>query len=955
MHLINVYQKVWNGTPEAKQLRAQVLDALQKQLQQTPSRYPLIIAGDFNASLEHRPPCTGSAVTSTAYAAGVPDLDRLQGLLKQFDLRALNTFCPQSEKHTFTTHDSRKSQIDYVIVRARSADSTAKAPHVLHQTQLAQWKTGSVHHPVIASIPTRFWHRPHQAVAKDGDRAQALRRGLGPNADKSGFLAAINTATRDMQTWDTTAVNAVLTTAAEQYLVSQCPRRPSKLVDAEQPVKHMWEQHRLLKEAKRVGAVSEDLKARQDAFKQAQKAVREFSKQRRAMFFDEQIRQAAAASEKGDIRTLHAIINRVAPRTRRARPQIRSAEGKMVSPACELRIIKNFWQEIYTANLPVVLEEPGTIALDAEGFADALARLPAHRSLPKHYVPSIAWKLAARPIADLLQRTVFDVWQHESINVPQEWRDAWLALILKPSQPGKHPSHYRPIGLTDPIGKTVLGMVRQQHEPEIYAATLSLPQYAYIKHRGTAQAIARAFQHAHNARALLAEQKITLSNRKAGAKPSQLVGAVTVSIDLTKAFDSLEPAIMRRALDQSALPNAVKQLILQWHQGLHYHLQHEQYADSIHCQRGIRQGCRIAPSVWALFTALAMHDIDVEWCKQNSTWYADDTLFQAIFHGEHQLNSTLAVVARALHVLQTLGMTISASKCAVMIELRGTKAKRTKAQIVTQHQKRPHLIVEHEGTQWRLPIVTKLDYLGAVLSYHRPEDATTDRRLQASKTAFERMKPVLTNRNLPLQIRVRLWRTCVVSSMMYSLPQVGLTKQGATRLSVQFHRQLRHITRTPVHISLTSNAYLRRQHELDHPVDAVAVRAAAQVQATDRLALTLTPHDARLDPAIVQAERRVAQALHDLTKDKDESAVVDTRRTYPHLSGMWLPNQRPEHSSQALRASAWKVEATAQLPELEAGQQAGPCEWRPARLSLVPARLRHLAESSEAHLLDQVS
>ena len=65
MHLINVYRKVWNGTQEAKQLRAQVLDALQKQLQQAPSRYPLIIARDFNTSLEHRPPCTGSAVTST--------------------------------------------------------------------------------------------------------------------------------------------------------------------------------------------------------------------------------------------------------------------------------------------------------------------------------------------------------------------------------------------------------------------------------------------------------------------------------------------------------------------------------------------------------------------------------------------------------------------------------------------------------------------------------------------------------------------------------------------------------------------------------------------------------------------------------------------------------------------------------------------------------------------------
>ena len=113
LHLINVYQKVWNGTQEAKQTRAQVLDALQKQLQHAPSRYPLVIAGDFNTSLEHRPPCTGSAVTG---AARVPDL---QGLLKQFDLRALNTFCPQSGKHTFTSHDSRKSQIDYVIVRAQ--------------------------------------------------------------------------------------------------------------------------------------------------------------------------------------------------------------------------------------------------------------------------------------------------------------------------------------------------------------------------------------------------------------------------------------------------------------------------------------------------------------------------------------------------------------------------------------------------------------------------------------------------------------------------------------------------------------------------------------------------------------------------------------------------------------------------------------------------------------------
>ena len=96
------------------------------------------MTGDFNVSLEHKPPCTGSAVIGGNNAAGAPDLERLQGLLRQFDLRALNTFHPQSGKHTFTMYDSRSSQIDYVFVRARSADSLAKTPLVLHHTELAQ-------------------------------------------------------------------------------------------------------------------------------------------------------------------------------------------------------------------------------------------------------------------------------------------------------------------------------------------------------------------------------------------------------------------------------------------------------------------------------------------------------------------------------------------------------------------------------------------------------------------------------------------------------------------------------------------------------------------------------------------------------------------------------------------------------------------------------------------------
>ena len=176
VYLINVYQKVWNGSHEAKTQRAQVLEAIQKQVHAAPARYPLVLAGDFNAALPHQPPSTGSAVMRSGNATEAPDIQQLQGILRQFDLRALNTYHPQPVKHTFTFHNGETSQIDYIIVRARSANRIAKHTTVLPQARLAQWKTGNAHHPVLASVPCRFWHQPAQASDSTNTSLKQLTR-----------------------------------------------------------------------------------------------------------------------------------------------------------------------------------------------------------------------------------------------------------------------------------------------------------------------------------------------------------------------------------------------------------------------------------------------------------------------------------------------------------------------------------------------------------------------------------------------------------------------------------------------------------------------------------------------------------------------------------------------------------------------------------------------------------
>ena len=51
--MINVYQKVQDGAKESMCLRQQVWDSLQRAISMSPSRHSLIVAGDFNTSLQH--------------------------------------------------------------------------------------------------------------------------------------------------------------------------------------------------------------------------------------------------------------------------------------------------------------------------------------------------------------------------------------------------------------------------------------------------------------------------------------------------------------------------------------------------------------------------------------------------------------------------------------------------------------------------------------------------------------------------------------------------------------------------------------------------------------------------------------------------------------------------------------------------------------------------------------
>ncbi|CAE7356314.1 unnamed protein product, partial [Symbiodinium sp. CCMP2592] len=548
-YLINIYQRVHDGTKECINLRSEVWDALQKAIATSPSSTAVITKGN---------------------AAEAQDAHVLQQLVKQFDLRALNTFQPTPCKHTYQhqTKTEVRSQIDYILIRGRRTDSLAKQTTTLIDTDLGAWRGGPKHWPLLASIPADCFYSSRAPVRVNEARYinTQVRQGKLLLGDVEEFQAAVHERLTRLTQWDTTLVNQIL----QEEL-----------------------QTRLVPGTEQAGTPHHGNDVKRQAF------------------IDECVSRATQAAQRGDIREIHLQVNKIAPKVVHRQPQLRDASGCIMTPEQETQTLRDYWQQIYCSHHPRTPDPLHQYHLPEALLRTALASLSQHKALASHYAPGLAWKSAAASVSALAERT-----------------------ILQAGKTGRKAEEYRPIGLTDPVGKAVLGAVYQQYHQAVYDSVAPYPQFAYLPRRGVPQALMRAFQHLHQAREVVAQQRLTLQQRHAGQRRQQLAGAITVSLDLSKAFDSLEPEFMHKALEMSCLPPEVCRLIENWHHGIIYHIEHEQCRAQINCNRGIRQGCAISPRVWSLFTILIMSEMGPEWSQRHSTWFADDALFQAMIHSE---------------------------------------------------------------------------------------------------------------------------------------------------------------------------------------------------------------------------------------------------------------------------------------------------------------------------------
>ena len=118
------------------------------------------------------------------------------------------------------------------------------------------------------------------------------------------------------------------------------------------------------------------------------------------------------------------------------------------------------------------------------------------------------------------------------------WHEVQLYLI--PKIPiVKEPKNLRPIALLHPGNKLLAAMLATRLQSKVAAYLEEVPQWAYLQSRSTGDALLAVCAHMHQVRSLLAAHSSTLPSRFQGVKQPNMLGGISISLDVKKAFDSL--------------------------------------------------------------------------------------------------------------------------------------------------------------------------------------------------------------------------------------------------------------------------------------------------------------------------------------------------------------------------------------------------------------------------------
>ena len=177
------------------------------------------------------------------------------------------------------------------------------------------------------------------------------------------------------------------------------------------------------------------------------------------------------------------------------------------------------------------------------------------------------------------------------MQIPSMWKHAWSTRIPKRSI--RSPKDIRPSALQCRIGRAVLRTIIRKALAHAIPALRVWLIYAYLPRRSTEHALLRVHRHFRNARDRCQHLQDTMWTRQAGLARPKCHGGITLSLDLSNAFDTVNRRDIERGVERVSLPKDLQNLLMSWLLQVQYFITHKGLQQSTQDASGGQESSKI--------------------------------------------------------------------------------------------------------------------------------------------------------------------------------------------------------------------------------------------------------------------------------------------------------------------------------------------------------------------------